>query len=223
MSDDGKRTYFSDGMTEDIVSELPRFSELTVITRNSSFAFRDRAADLREIGRLLNAQYVIEGSVRRIGSRIRITAQLVATKNATHLWAERYDRAIDDLFSIQEEIAKAIVATVAQRVRDDSETAARTRRPEDMRAYDLFLQGTRLTDSFGPGAQERAKALLEAALEIDPSFARAHTGLAFLHLNHAADEGIGIPRERDSDRIAALRCAEKALSLDPNDPWSTAM
>ncbi len=217
MSGDPDQVYFSDGMTEDVITELSRFGELTVIARNSTFAFRGQSVDVREVGRALGAGYVVEGSVRRAGSRVRITAQLVEAANGGHLWAEKYDRAVEDVFAIQEEIARNIVATVAQRVREDSEVAARRRPPEDIRAYDLFLQGQRLSDVFTPEAQERVKALYEQALQIDPTFARAYTGLAFFHLTRA-NHAMGVPVKQDEDREKALHLAEQALALDPNDP-----
>ena len=218
MSGDPEQAYFSDGMTEDVITELSRFGELTVIARNSSFAFRGQSVDVRHVGRSLGAGYLVEGSVRRAGNHVRITAQLVDAANGGHLWAERYDRAMEDVFAIQEEIAQNIVATVAQRVRDDSEVAARRRPPEDIRAYDLFLQGHRLSDVFTPGTQERVRMLFEQALKIDPTFARAYTGLAYVHSNRAIDTSIGVPREQDENRVKALRFAEEALALDPNDP-----
>jgi adenylate cyclase len=217
MSGDPEQVYFSDGITEDVITELARFRELLVIARNSSFAFRGKSADVREIGRVLGAGYVVEGSVRRAGSRVRVTAQLVEAGTGTHLWAERFDRAIEDIFAIQEEIARGIVATVAQRVLEDSEAAAR-RRPQDIRAYDLFLRGHRLSDVFTPGAQDQARALFEQARTLDPTFARAYTGLAYNHSSRSIDEGVGIPRERDQNLIAALDLARQALALDPNDP-----
>ena len=217
MSGDPEQTYFSDGMTEDVITELSRFRELTVIARNSTFSFRGQSVDVRDVGRSLGAGYVVEGSVRRAGDRVRITAQLVDAANGRHLWAEKYDRAVEDVFAIQEEIAQNIVATVAQRVREDSEIAARRRPPEDIRAYDLFLQAHRLSDVFTPEAQERVQALYEQALQIDPTFARAYTGLAFSHLTRAFD-AVGVPVEQDEDRVKALRLAEQALALDPNDP-----
>ena len=217
MSGDPEQTYFSDGMTEDVITELSRFRELTVIARNSTFSFRGQSVDVRDVGRSLGAGYVVEGSVRRAGDRVRITAQLVDAANGLHLWAEKYDRAVEDVFAIQEEIAQSIVATVAQRVKEDSEIAARRRPPEDIRAYDLFLQAHRLSDVFTPEAQERVQALYEQALQIDPTFARAYTGLAFSHLTRAFD-AVGGPVEQDEDRVKALRLAEQALALDPNDP-----
>jgi adenylate cyclase len=218
MSGDAEQAYFSDGITEDIITELARFRELLVIARNSSFAFRGKGVDVREVGRALGAGYVVEGSVRRAANRIRITAQLVDTRTGTHLWADRYDRPLEDVFAIQDEIARGIVATVAARVLEDSEAAARRRPPRDLRAYDLLLQGRRLSDMYTPGAQAQARAFFERARELDPTLARAYTGLAFNHLNRAADDGIGVPRGEDADRIEALRLAERALALDPNDP-----
>jgi TolB-like protein/Tfp pilus assembly protein PilF len=218
MSDDPGQVYFSDGITEDIITELSRFRHLVVIARASSFSFRGKSMDVREIGRTLGAGYMVEGSVRRAGHRMRISAQLIDTATGTHLWVERYDRALDDVFAVQEEIAQSITATVAHRIIQDSEVAARRRQPEDIRAYDLFHQANRLSDVFTPEAQARAQALFEQVLRIDPGFARAHTGLAWLYLNRAIDDGVGVPREQDASRVEALRQAEEALALDPNDP-----
>jgi adenylate cyclase len=218
LSGDPEQAYFSDGITEDVITELSRFRELLVIARNSTFAFRGKAADVREIGRALGAGYVVEGSVRRAGERVRITAQLVDAGSGAHLWAERWDRPLGDVFAVQDEIARGIVATVAARVLEESEAAARRRPPRDVRAYDLFLQGYRLSDMHAPGTQERARELFERARELDPTFARACTGLAFNHYMRASDAGIGVPHEDDPDRIEALRLAEQALALDPNDP-----
>jgi adenylate cyclase len=217
MSGDPEQAYFSDGISEDVITELARFRELMVIARNSSFAFRGKGVDVREVGRALGAGYVVEGSVRRAGERVRITAQLIDATTGTHLWAERYDRPLEDVFAIQDEIARGIVATVAARVLEDSEATARRRPPRDMRAYDLFLQGLRLSDLFTPAAQEQARELFERASVLDPTFARACTGLAFNHLIRAIGAGVGVPRGQDPDRREALRLAEHALALDPND------
>jgi adenylate cyclase len=218
LSGDPAQTYFSDGITEDIVTELARFRELLVIARNSSFAFRGQPVDVREIGRVLGAGYVVEGSVRLAGAGVRITAQLIEAASGTHVWSERYNRQLEDIFAIQDDIARGIVATVARRVLEDSEAAARRRPPQDIRAYDLFLQGRRLSDVFTPAAQEQARRFFEQARDLDPTFARAYTGLAFNRLNHAIDVSLGVPREKDPDRIDALRLAVEALALDPNDP-----
>ena len=218
MSGDPEQVYFSDGITEDIITELSRFRDLMVIARNSSFSFRGKSTDVREIGRVLGAGYVVEGSVRRAGGRVRITSQLVETATGAHLWVERYDGALEDVFAVQEEIAQSITATVAQRIIQDSEAAARRRQPEDIRAYELFLQGNRLSDVFTPEAQARAQAFFEQALRIDPGFARAHTGLAWIYLNRSVAGSVGVPREQDQNRVMALRQAEEALAKDQNDP-----
>ena len=218
MSGDPEQLYFSDGISEDVITELSRFRELLVIARHSSFSFRTQSLDMREIGQSLGAGYVVEGSVRRAGNRVRITAQLVDAVAGCHLWAERFDRAVEDVFSIQEEIAQSIVATVAQRVIESSELAARRRPPDDIRAYDLFLQGYRMSDVITPEVQAKAKAAFEQALKIDPGFARAYTGLAYVYMNRDVDEGFGVAREKDENRVMALRLAEQALAADPNDP-----
>ncbi|WP_262269146.1 adenylate/guanylate cyclase domain-containing protein [Microvirga yunnanensis] len=218
MGGDPDQVYFSDGITEDIITELARFRELLVIARNSSFSFRGKDVDVREVGRVLNADYVVEGSVRRIGDRVRITGQLINAASGAHLWAERYDRSFEDVFAIQDEIARRVVATVARRIEEEAEAVARRRPPQDMRAYDLFLQGHRLTDVFTDDGQARARAFFERARDLDPTFARAYTGLAFSYLNQAAEEGIGLPRERDPNRIEARRLAEQALTVDPTEP-----
>ena len=215
---DPDQVYFSDGITEDIITELARFRELLVIARNSSFSFRDKDVDVREVGRALNADYVVEGSVRRAGDRVRITAQLINAATGAHLWAERYDRSFEDVFAIQDEIARGVVATVARRIEDETETVARRRPPQDMRAYDFFLQGHRLSDVFTDDGQARARAFFEQARDLDPTFARAYTGLAFNYLNQAAFEGVGLPREQDPNRIEARRLAEQALTVDPTEP-----
>ncbi|HEX2113497.1 MAG TPA: adenylate/guanylate cyclase domain-containing protein [Alphaproteobacteria bacterium] len=218
MSGDAAQVYFSDGITEDVITELSRFRELTVIARNSSFSFRGQSVDVREVGRTLGAGYVVEGSVRRAGNRVRVTAQLVDAATGAHLWAERYDRAVEDVFAIQEEIARGIVATVAQRISEETEAAARRRLPQNVRAYDLFLQGHRLTDVYTQEAQDEARAFFEQARQLDPTFARAYTGLAYIYLNRTIEGGVGVSREHDPNRIEARRLAEQALALDPNDP-----
>jgi adenylate cyclase len=163
------------------------------------------------------AGYVVEGSVRRAGTRVRITAQLLDAATGAHLWAERYDRPLVDVFAIQDDVARGIVAIVAVRVLEEREAAARRRPPRDLRAYDLFLQGYRLSDVDTSEAQDQARELFERARELDPTFARACTGLAFNHFIRASDAGIGVPRGEDPDRREALALAEQAVVLDPND------
>jgi TolB-like protein/class 3 adenylate cyclase/Flp pilus assembly protein TadD len=220
MGGDPEQLYFSDGITEDIITELARFRELLVIARNSTFTFRDTSVDVREVGKVLNADYVVEGSVRRAGDRVRITAQLINAATGAHLWAERFDRPFEDVFVVQDEIARGVVATIAQRIKEEAEVVARRRPPQDMRAYDLFLQGHRISEVFTEDAQEQARALFEQARVLDPTFVRAYTALAYNHLGRAIDRGhgVGLPREKDPDRAEARRLAEQALVIDPAEP-----
>ena len=217
LSGDPDQIYFSDGMTEEVVTELSRFRELTVIGRHSSAALRSKGIEIREIGRQLDATYIVEGSVRRAAGRVRIAAQLLEVATGSNLWAERFDRPLEDVFAIQEEIGQCIVAKVALRVRDDTDVRARRRQPEDLRAYDLYIQGNYLSDDWRPDAQARCERLFEEAERIDPSFARAYTGLAYVHLNRTLDRGMWSPRQPDENQREALKLAEAALELDPND------
>jgi adenylate cyclase len=219
LSDDPNQDYFSDGITEDIVTELSRFRELLVIAQNSSFAFRGKNVDVREIGRSLGASHVIEGNVRRAGDRVRINAKLVDASTGTHLWAERYDRALADVFAVQEEIAQSIVIRVAERVIDEREMAARRRPPQDLRAYDLFLRALRFGGaSFTPDVLAQLEALYLQIIAIDPSFARAYSGLAYIHRDRSTRVIAGVQSQPDEEMQLALELAEKALALDPNDP-----
>ncbi|MDW5317033.1 adenylate/guanylate cyclase domain-containing protein [Rhizobium sp. PL01] len=213
-----EQEYFSDGITEDIITELARFRELLVIARNSSFAFQDKAVEISAIGKALGADYVVEGSIRRSGDRVRVTAQLIKAETGTHLWAERYDRSFEEVFAIQDDVARGVVATVAQRIQEETEVVARRRPPQDIMAYDLFLQGQRLSDVFVDNGQERSRDFFERARTLDPTFARAYTGLAFNYLNRSLDFGVGVPHEEDTNRKEARRLAELALTVDPTEP-----
>ena len=215
MSGDPEQEYFSDGITEDIITELSRFRSLFVIARNSSFAYKGRAVDMREIGRELGARYVTEGSVRRAGNRARVTAQLIDSRSGSHLWAERYDRELEDIFSVQDEITRRIVASLAPRIEAEALELAKRKPPEDMRAYDYFLRAKPLIETPRDGADlSQAREYCNRAIEIDPSYARAHAQKAFTYI-------IGIQLMEGGDvkewRRLALDCAETAVALDPMD------
>nr|WP_268833751.1 adenylate/guanylate cyclase domain-containing protein [Sinorhizobium terangae] len=216
MSADPAQVYFSDGITEDIITELARFQQLLVIARHSSFHYRDKAADVLRIGRELNARYVVEGSVRRSGDRIRISAQLIDTVTGTHVWGERYDSKLTELFSVQDEVTKRIVAALAVRVEEEDWAKARRKPPDSMRAYDFWLRGKRSLDLYTHGGNLEARQLFEKALETDPDYSRAHAGLAVTY-----DRG-GFYSAWDVDPKASLQKAEdhakKAVSLDDTDP-----
>jgi adenylate cyclase len=178
MNGDPDQEYFSDGITEDIITELSRFSELLVIARNSSFRYKGQSVDVRQVGRELGARYVLEGSVRRAGDRIRISAQLVDAATGAHRWAERYDRKLEDTFVVQDEVARRIVAVLAVQV-DKAETErALAKPPAAWLAYDHYLRAAHtfvlFHSSFDKEHLLRMRRSLEQALAIDPNYARAY-------------------------------------------------
>ena len=225
LSGDPQQDYFSDGITEDIITELSRFSELLVIARNSTFQFKGKAADIRQVGRERGARYVLEGSVRRSGCRIRITAQLIDAMTGANRWAERYDRELHDGFAVQDEVARAIVAILAALVNRAEIDRALLKPPAAWEAYEYYLRGaeayslhsTRRTTASLYGARR----LLEQSLAIDPDYARACAMLSETYVY-----GYVEPLDRDYVNPAALdralELAEAAVNLDARLPQAHA-
>jgi TolB-like protein/Flp pilus assembly protein TadD len=212
MSGDPEQQYFSDGITEDIITELSRSRGLFVIARNSSFQYRDKTVDVRRIARDLGVRYVVEGSVRKMGSRIRITAQLIDAASGNHLWSERFDRAIEELFDVQDELTRTIVATVAGRLEDAEIRMASSRRTDSLPAYDCLLQGIKHLRDVGMENNRRARELFEQALTLDPQYALAHSylGLSLLVENNYSAAS-------DAIKQRALDLATAAVRLDPRE------
>src|SRR5262245_25839126 len=211
MSGDPEQQYFSDGVTEDIITELSRCRDLLVIARNSSFQYRDKAADLRRVGRELGADYIVEGSVRKAGERIRVTAQLVETVEGNHVWAERFDRDLQDIFSVQDEVVATIVSTVIGRVGAGDAQRTRRKPPQLWAAYDYFLQGREAMLRFDAAA---GAPLLRRAIELDPNFALSYGWLAgCCYILYGADGREEVLRE-------GLRAAQMSVALDPENSGS---
>jgi TolB-like protein/DNA-binding SARP family transcriptional activator/Tfp pilus assembly protein PilF len=211
MSGDPQQQYFSDGFTEDIITELSRFRSLRVVARNSSFAYRAPAVDVRKVGQELGVRFVVEGSMRRAGDQIRISAQLLETAGGNHLWAERYDRAIDDLFAIQDEVVRTIVATIATRL-EASEISGARRRTGNMAAYDCLLRGIEHALGYGLHDNRLARELFERAIALDPDYALAHAYRALgLMMEH------GYANAPEPIKLMALESGQKGVRLDPND------
>jgi adenylate cyclase len=208
MSGDPGQQYFSDGITEDIITELSRFRELFVIARNSSFQFRDKSVDVKRIGRELGVGHVVEGSVRKAGNRIRVTAQLVEVAGGAHLWAEHYDRDLQDIFAVQDEVTQTIVATLVGRLSASGADRARRKPTQHWDAYDFFLQGRERVDRYDVDA---AEPLLQRAIELDPGFALAYGMLARLCLFRFFSNA------RVEELSKAFAHAKTAVSLDEND------
>jgi len=215
MSGDPEQEYFSDGITEDIITELSRFHSLFVIARNSSFVYKGRAANLVEVGRSLGVRYIAEGSVRRAGNRVRVTAQLIDTQTGSHMWAERFDRQLEDIFAVQDEVTRRIVTSIAPLIAIESLQLAKRKPPEDMQAYDYYLKAKALVDMGRSEADvTEGRALCDQAIRIDASLGRAHALKAFSYIIGAIILEAGELRER---RKLAMQCAEQAVALGPTD------
>jgi adenylate cyclase len=207
MSNDPEQEYFCDGISEEIINALAQLDNLRVIARTSAFSFKGKNLDVREIGKTLDVKTLLEGSVRKAGKHLRITTKLVKVSDGSHLWSNRYDHVLEDVFSIQENIAEN-VATALQGVLTNKEKEA-IRRPETIiEAYEYFLKGRQL---FHQLALKEAKKMFEKAIELDSGYAPAYAGLADAHSWLYEWEGAD-----DSDLAAAERNSQKALSLAPN-------
>lgn len=250
LSGNPAQDYFTDGLTEDIITDLARNGELLVIARNSTFAFKDRPTDVRAIGAELGARYVVEGSARRAGDRLRVAAQLIDATTGAHLWSRSYDRRVEDVFGVQADLTAQIVASLVSYVRESESEAVAARPTGNLRAYDLVLQGR---DRYQHGRSDRralleARALYTRALELDPDYAAAHAhlGLTYIvdHINGVtgADLEEGLAEARQAIRLepdlalgyqilshgltasgdyeAGMRAGERAVELNPSDPDS---
>jgi adenylate cyclase len=213
MSGDPEQEYFSDGVTEDIIMELSRISTLFVISRHSSFAFKGEKVGIKGVGQKLCVQYVVDGSVRKVGNRVRITAQLIETATGNQIWGDRYDRELEDIFAVQDELTETIAATVGGRVTADGWQRVRTPRT-NFNAYDLVLQGQALHFRVLKEANSQAQQVLTQALELDPDNVRAHMLLGAVHRLDFADEWSEVPA-RSLER--ALRHGKRSVQLDDLD------
>ncbi len=213
LSGDPDQNYFSDGLTEDIITELSRFSSLSVVARSSMFAYRDREVDLFEAGRALGAQYVLEGSVRKSGQRIRLTAQLADTETGHRVWAERYDRTLDNIFEMQDELVHTIVSALPGRIEQSDRKRSIRKPPESLVAYDYYLRALEYERQYDRISIVRGRVALEKAVELDPGFARAHALLAFFTFAQQWFDDI----VDDTALDRAVRLGKRAIELDPND------
>jgi len=212
LSRDPDRRYFSDGITADIITELSRFRSLFVIARNSSFQYRDKAIDIRRVGNELGVEYVVEGSIRTVGDRIRINAQLIDAKTGNHLWSERYHQNIHELFAVQDELTRTIVATVTGRI-ENAEISGSVRKPtKSLAAYDKLLRGIEHARGYGDDENRLARELFEQAISLDPRFALGHAYRSLsLLLEHDYENA------PDSIKNQAVESALVAVRLDPSE------
>jgi TolB-like protein/Flp pilus assembly protein TadD len=213
LSGDPEQEYFADGIAEDIITALSRFRDLIVVARHSSFAFKGKAVPVPQIGRELGVDYVLEGSVRKAGNRVRITAQLIDAATSAHIWAERIDRDLADLFEIQDEVTERIVSTLANRLERTEQQRASRKRPETMRVHDYILRARAIVSETAETNQQ-ARALYEKALELDPASVSALTGLGWAaFLDWVSYWGASGAKALDS----AYEFARRAVALDSTD------
>ena len=212
LSGDADQDYFTDGMVDDIITGLSRINWLFVIARNSSITYKDRMVDVKQVGRELGVRYVLEGSVRKIRERVRITGQLIDASTGAHIWAERYDYRSDDIFALQDEIALSVVGAIAPSLRRAEINRIKRKRPDSLDAYDLVLRAQPDVDSGMPEQVTRALVLLKRSITLDPSYALAHGNAAMCH--HCLFLRAGL---QEVNRTASIRHARSAIIHGQDD------
>jgi adenylate cyclase len=244
MSGDPEQEYFSDGITEDIITDLSKVSGLFVVARNTAFTYKGKNVDVQEVAKHLKVNFILEGSVRKAGSRVRVTGQLINGKDAGHLWADRYDRDLTDIFAIQDEITHAIVEQLKVKLLPQEKKSISQAPTENVEAYTYYLKGRQFLHRHSKSYYQMARRMFAKAVELDPGYARAYAGIAdcdsFLFLHYSAPveiKGIletsvkaltlenGLAEAHASHGLAlsleeryeeAMSEFEKAIALDPN-------
>jgi adenylate cyclase len=218
MSGDPEQEYFADGMVEDIITGLSRIKWLFVIARNSTFVYKGKPIDVKHVGRELGVRYVLEGSVRKSGNRVRVTGQLIDTANATHVWAERYDRALDDIFALQDELTMSVIGAIEPTLRQAEIERAKRKRPDSVDAYDLYLRALPFAFTAMPEFMDQALPLLQQAVAIEPDYALAHAYIAWCNEIRHLRGGL-----HDETRAAGLRHAHLAIATGGDDATALAV
>jgi TolB-like protein len=218
MSGDPEQEYFADGMVEDIITGLSRIKWLFVIARNSSFIYKGKAIDVRQAGRELGVRYILEGGVRKAGQRLRVTAQLVEAETGVHLWADKFDGELKDVFELQDQITESVVGVVEPSLRKSEIERSRRKRPDSLEAYDLFLRALPYLTVLSPATLPMAAQYLKDALNLEPDYATAHAHLAWCHqigVHHG-----GLDR---ADKTEGLRHARMATTAEVDDATALAV
>jgi len=218
MSGDPEQEYFADGMVEEITTALSRIRWLFVIARNSTFTYKGRPIDVKQVGRDLGVRYVLEGSVRKAGGRVRITAQLIDALSLAHLWADRFEGSLEDVFDLQDKVAVSVAGVIEPTLRQAEIERARRKRPENLDAYDLYLRALPFAFVAMPDTADKALDLLEQAIAIEPEYGAAHAFIAFCHENRYLRSKVG-----EEAKLAALRHARIALATGGDDATALAI
>jgi adenylate cyclase len=219
ISGDPEQEYFADGMVEEIITALSRFKWLFVIARNSSFTFKGKAVDIKEVGCRLGVRYVLEGSVRKAAGKVRIAGQLVDAVTGAHIWADRFERDLTDVFALQDEVTVAVVSAIQPKLLQTEIALATRRRPENLTAYDFYLRALQQFYLATPEGLAEAIRLAHRALELDPRFGYVAALAAICHMNNVT---LGYAADPQFDRKEAVRLLRLALSLDDGDPETLA-
>ena len=220
MSGDPEQEYFSDGITEDIITDLSKLSGLVVIARNSSFTYKGQSPDIRKVAEELNVNHVLEGSIRKSGNRVRITAQLIEGSSGGHLWAERYDRDLTDIFEVQDEVTQEIVSALKVTLTKEDETGADASSTKDVEAHDNFLRGREIAFNVGRMDEDLFELSLEyfdRAIQIDPHYSGPYAGKAFLYVVDYQNQWSDNP---DAALGRARKLVDFAIEKDDQDPFA---
>jgi adenylate cyclase len=216
LSGDPEQTYFSDGIAEDLITRLSSWRWFPVIARNSTFVYKGKTVDIRRVSRELGARYVVEGSVRKVGDRVRISAQLIDATTGHHVWAERYDRELKDIFALQDEITEAIAAAMnPELLQFETERTVR-REPSNLDAWECAHRGWWHLFQRTEDRNAKARSFYEEAIRLDPQFVWAHYGLAVTHLNDLLD---GVAESPDRSVAEIVKAARTCIALDDKDPF----
>ena len=215
MSADPEQEYFSDGITEDIITALSHLRWLNVIARNSSFSYKGQSPDIRKVSEELNCRYVLEGSIQKAGARVRINAQLLEGESGNHIWAEKYDRNLEDIFELQDEITASVLGAIEPSLRSAEIERAKRKHPESLDAYDLCLRGLSSMYSFNPSDNSRALDLFHKAIELEPDYAEA---LAFASWGYEQRFARSWDQYSDDDVQSGAMLAKRAIQTGSEDP-----
>jgi adenylate cyclase len=217
VGNDPEQEYFADGISEDIITAMSKWRWLFVIARNTSFVYKGKSIDIKQVGRELGIRYVLEGSVRKAGNRVRITAQLIEAATGTHLWGERYDRDLADTFAVQDQITESVVGAIEPELQQVERQRAARKSPENLDAWDHYMRGLWWNYQFDPEGNRRAEHLMRRAIEIDPTSALGHMGLARVL---SVRIWWGWTEDREADGRTAYAAARRAIELDDRDPYT---
>jgi TolB-like protein len=221
LSGDPEQDYFADGIVEDIITALSHFRQLFVIARNSTFVYKGRAIDVKQVGRELGVRYVLEGSIRKSGNRVRITGQLIDAATGTYLWADRFDGALEDVFDLQDQVTTKVVGAIAPKLEQAEIDRAKRKPTENLDAYDLYLRGLSTIRQFSSEAISESLHLCHRAIELDPEFAAAYGMAAWCYFRRYSNAVLTADSAKENAEATAM--ARRAVEIGSDDPIALCM